>query len=300
MRTRTLAVFVLAAAMAIPLSASADEPTLLRVFLTDGTSLVSYGEPARVSERVVFLMPTTAAPNPPLHLVNLPIGRVDWDRTSRYAATARASHYVATQAESDYAALSNDVVSTLNEIATTAAPSDRLAIVLRARKTLADWPLSHFNYRAAEVRQMLGLLDEAIADLEASRTPGNYALNLSAFTDPPAIVEPLLPPPATPQEVIQQVLTAARAVDVSAERMSLLATAVSLIDHEKTSLPPDVGRRDALGRAVGNREGAESRPIVPIAHEPHDGARERAGGAGRRPGDRARGHRHSPLGRRIW
>src|SRR5580765_4179988 len=242
MPSRTLAVIALAAAVLAPLRAAAapgsDEATLLRVFLIDGTSLVSYGEPARVSDRVIFSMPTATTPNPPLHLVNLPIGRVDWDRTSRYAATARASHYVATQAESDYAALSNDVVSTLNEIATTAAPSDRLAIVLRARKTLADWPLIHFNYRAAEVRQMLGLLDEAIADLEASRTPGNYTLNLSAFTDPPAIVEPLLPPPATPQEAIQQVLTAARAVDVSVERMSLLATAVSLIDHERTSLPP--------------------------------------------------------------
>src|SRR3954466_6683308 len=125
MRTCTLAAVVLAAAMVIPVRAAAEEPTLLRVFLTDGTSLVSYGEPARVNERVVFLMPTTTAPNPPLHLVNLPVQRVDWDRTSRYAATARASHYIATQAESDYAALSSDVVSTLNEIATTAAPSDR-------------------------------------------------------------------------------------------------------------------------------------------------------------------------------
>jgi hypothetical protein len=239
MRTRTLAVVVLAAAMVVPLRAAPDEATLLRVFLTDGTSLVSYGEPARVNDRVIFSMPTEAIPNPPLHLVNLPIARVDWDRTSRYATTARASHYVATQAESDYAALSNDVASTLNEIATTAAPSQRLAIVQRARQTLADWPLSHYNYRAAEVRQMLGLLDEAIADLEASKTPGRYSLSLSAFTDPPAIVEPLLPAPATPKDAIQQVLSAARVVDVSAERTSLLATAVSVIDREMASLPAD-------------------------------------------------------------
>ena len=72
------------------------------------------------------------------------------------------------------------------------------------------------------------MLDEAIADLQAHRErPARYALNLSAFTDPPAIVEPLLPPPATPREAIEQVLTAARAVDVSAERTSLLATAVT-------------------------------------------------------------------------
>ena len=90
----------------------------------------------------------------------------------RYAATARASHYVETQAENDYAALSNDVAATLNEVALTAEPAQRLAIVERARQTLADWPQSHFNYRAAEVRQMLGMLDEAIADLQAARGAG--------------------------------------------------------------------------------------------------------------------------------
>ena len=165
------------------------------------------------------------------------MARVDWERTSRYAATARASHYIETQAENDYAALSNDVASTLNEVAMTAEPSQRLAIVQRARQTLADWPQTHFNYRAAEVRQLLGMLDEAIADLQASRSPGRFALTLSAFTDPPAIVEPLLPPPATPRDAIEQVLTAARSVDMSAERTSLLATAVAAIDRNRADLP---------------------------------------------------------------
>jgi hypothetical protein len=239
MRSRTLTAVVVAAAVVIPLRAAAadDAVTLLRVFLTDGTSLVSFGEPARVSDRVVFSMPTAATPNPPLQLVNLPLSRVDWDRTSRYAATARSSHYIETQAETDYAALSNDVAATLDEIAVTAEPSQRLAIVQRARQTLAEWPQSHYNYRAAEVRQMLGLLDEAIADLQASRSPGRFSLSLSAFTDPPAIVEPLLPPPATPRDAIEQVLTAARVVDASADRTSLLATAVAAIDRDKASLP---------------------------------------------------------------
>jgi hypothetical protein len=243
MHSRTLAAIVLAATAVISIpsaaAAASDDATLLRVFLTDGTSLVSYGEPAKVNDRVIFSMPTATTPNPPLHLVNLPASRVDWDRTSRYAATARASHYVETQAENDYAALSNDVASTLNEVALTAEPSQRLAIVQRARQTLADWPQSHFNYRAAEVRQMLGMLDEAIADLQASRSPGRYSLTLSAFSDPPAIVEPLLPPPSTPREAIEQVLTAARTVDMSADRTSLLATAVAAIDLNKTTLPPE-------------------------------------------------------------
>src|SRR5713226_5350114 len=114
MHSRTWAAVLLAAAVAIPIraaaAADADPATLLRVFLTDGTSLVSYGEPARVNDRVIFSMPTATTPNPPLHLVNLPAARVDWDRTSRYAATARASHYVDTQAENDYAALSNEEI----------------------------------------------------------------------------------------------------------------------------------------------------------------------------------------------
>jgi hypothetical protein len=242
MQSRTWAAVVLAAAAVISISsaaaAAADEATLLRVFLTDGTSLVSYGEPAKVNDRVVFSMPTAITPNPPLQLVNLPASRVDWDRTSRYAATARASHYIQTQAENDYASLSNDVASTLNEVTSTAEPSQRLAIVQRARQTLADWPQSHFNYRAAEVRQMLGMLDDAIADLQASRSTGRFALTLSAFSDPPTIVEPLLPPPLTPREAIEQVLTAARTVDMSADRTSLLATAVEAIDLNMPSLPP--------------------------------------------------------------
>jgi len=72
MRSCTLAAVALAAAVLVPLQASAapgsDEATLLRVFLIDGTSLVSYGEPARVSDRVIFSMPTATTPNPPLHL----------------------------------------------------------------------------------------------------------------------------------------------------------------------------------------------------------------------------------------
>ena len=39
-------------------SAQEDAATLLRVFLRDGTALVSYGEFARVADRVVFSMPT--------------------------------------------------------------------------------------------------------------------------------------------------------------------------------------------------------------------------------------------------
>src|ERR1700730_10686130 len=84
-------------------STAAGDATLFRVFLRGGTSLVSYGEFAPLADRVGFSMPTSAAPSPPLHLVNISADRVDWDRTNRYAASARATHYIETQAENDYA-----------------------------------------------------------------------------------------------------------------------------------------------------------------------------------------------------
>src|SRR5262245_34678303 len=141
-------------------SAAADDVTLLRVFLTDGSTLVSYGEPALAGARVIFSMPTASTPNPPLHLVNLPLDRVDWERTSRYAANVRAARYVQTQADIDYAALSNEVATTLNDVARTTDPARRLQLVEQARKTLAAWPENHYNYRRSEVQQMLSLLDE--------------------------------------------------------------------------------------------------------------------------------------------
>src|SRR6184192_343353 len=141
MRRRTVAAASVAVALLVPIHArAADEVTLLRVFLTDGRSLVSYGEPARAGDRVVFSMPTSAEPNPPLHLVNLPIARVDWDRTSRYTTTAQSQRYIRTQADADYAALSNDVAATLSDVARTTDPKARLALVERARTTLAEWP----------------------------------------------------------------------------------------------------------------------------------------------------------------
>src|SRR6202040_971607 len=148
--------------------------------------------------------------------------------------TARATHYIQTQADSDYAALSNEVALSLNDVAHTTDPAERLAIVERARRTLADWPQNHFNYRLTEVRQMLSMLDEAIVDLRAARTATRFDLALSAYVDPPTIAEPLLPPP-TPKEAVEQVLVAARAVDASAERTSLLATVVATIDRDKAA-----------------------------------------------------------------
>ena len=240
MHKATICAALVVAALCVPMrAAAADNATLLRVFLKDGASLVSYGEPARVGDRVVFSMPTSSAPNAPLHLVDLAAARVDWDRTNRYAMSARAAHYVATQAENDYAILSNEIAQALNDVTLTTDPVKRLAIVETARKRLGDWPADHFGYRVGEIRQMLAMLDEAIADLRASTaTPGKFNLSFAAFADPTTIPEPLLPPP-TPKEAIENVLTAARVVDTASERMSLLTTVVAAIDRQVDALPQE-------------------------------------------------------------
>ena len=238
-KSRTMAVVAFLATSTLhAASAHADDATMLRVFLKDGSSLVSFGEPARIEDRVVFSMPTSATPNPPLHLVNLSAERVDWDRTNRYASNARATHYLETRAELDYAALSNTISDALNEVTQTPDPTQRLAIAERARRTLADWPEHHYNYRLAEVRQMLGMLDEAIADLRATSGASRFEVSLSASIDPLTIPEPLLPPPS-PKEAIEAVLTAARVVDTSVERTSLLATALASLERDKAELPSE-------------------------------------------------------------
>ncbi len=222
-------------------SDAADDATLLRVFLRDGTSLVSYGEFARVADRVVFSMPIDSTVDPPLQLINIPADRVDWARTDRYADTARAARYTVTQGESDYVALNNAVSRALNDVAFTSDPARRLTIVEDARKTLAEWPETHFHYRMVDVRQMLGMLDEAIADLRATAGGSRFDLSLVAVAEPAASVEPLLPPP-TPVEIIEQLVAASQLSESAAERQSIQNMVVARLDRDAASLPREWAR----------------------------------------------------------
>jgi len=218
-------------------SAQADDVTWLRVFLRDGAALISYGEFARVGDRVIFSMPTGASAVS-LRLVNIAADRVDWDRTNRYAESVRATRYMSTRAEADFAALSNDVARTLNDVASAPDAEKRLALVEQARKTLADWPRDHFMYRAAEVRQMLSMLDEAIADLRVAAGASRFDIALTAFSGEAAVLEPAMPPP-TPRDAIEQTLLAARLSETAADREALLEAAVVELDRGAGGAPAD-------------------------------------------------------------
>jgi hypothetical protein len=129
------------------------------------------------------------------------------------------------------------VAQALNDVSQTQDASSRLRIVERARRTLAEWPPKHFNYKQAEVRQMLGMLDEAIADLRAAAGLSRFDLSLVAATEALDSREPLMPRP-TAREAIEQTLLAARMTDSSIERVSLLTTALTTLDRDGSALDP--------------------------------------------------------------
>jgi hypothetical protein len=223
---------------------------LLRVFLTDGTALVSYGEWARVADRLVFSVPLDPrADVPDLHLLSLPLSHIDWPRTEQYAAAARAAHYAATRGEADFALFSAEVARVLNEVALLPDPATRLATAERARRALAEYPRHHFGYRAGDVREMLALLDEVISELRVAAGQDRFDLTLVA--EGPAVPNVTLLPSPTEREIAEHLLVASRLASTPAERQSLLQTLIGLLDRSVDLLPSGVStalRREATRR----------------------------------------------------
>ena len=215
--------------------ATASDVTLLRLFLADGQALVSYGEFARIGDRVVFSMPVGGtAEQPRLHLVSIPATTVDWQRTERYNSSARYQRYALDRGEGDFAHLSNEVARVLNQIAATTERGKALELATRARRTLAEWPEAHYGYRQREVLEIVGLLDEAIADLRAATgvTTFDLALVANVATVP---LEPVLGMPGA-REALGGLLKVAALSERAPERLSLLETALVLVEGE-----PSVG-----------------------------------------------------------
>jgi hypothetical protein len=240
----TVRALILLSITLLAVSAHADETPLLRVFLVDGTTLTSFGEYARVGDRIVFSMPLGNGHDgiPPLQLVSLPERNVDWTRTDAYRETARAAQYAASQGENDFALMTGDVARVLNEIALAKDPAHRLRLAEQARAQLADWPAKHYGYRARDVREIAALLDETIADLRAAVGGNQVDLSFVANLEPPAPV--LLLPPPTRTEVIAQALSIAEMTDLPADRIAMLQKTVAFIDRS-----PDAGSDAALQRA---------------------------------------------------
>ena len=222
---------------ALPAGArAATDALLLRLYLTDGSTLVSYGEYARVDDRVIFSMLVGGSADAPrLHAVTLPARMVDWPRTDRHAASARYQRYADTRGEDDFVRLNNDVAAVLNEILLTKDRTRALQIAERARATLASWPRDHYGYRQQDVQEIVGVLDEAISGLRVAAGVGSFNVTLVAMA-PPIELEPVVPMPGI-REQIDQVYRIAAMTDRAADRVALWHSALAMLHEAGASLP---------------------------------------------------------------
>lgn len=237
-------IFVIAiVVMSLGASVSASEKVLYRIFLHDGSNIVSYGEYTRVADRVVFSIPIGALePAPQLQLVTIADTAVDWRRTEEYTEAVRARRYAETRGEEDFAILSTHVAAALNDVALTKDPVRRLEMAEEARRNLAEWPKQNYGYRAADVRQLLWMFDDVVSQLRAAAGQPRFDLNLYAVTLPPAPADPLPDPDA--RQTYEQALKIARLTQDPTERMSLLEAITRTLER-KESAPWAASVRDA-------------------------------------------------------
>jgi hypothetical protein len=234
---RLLRVLVVVGCFALTpgVSAAAPDVTLFRIFLLDGSVFVSYGEFVRLDENVIFSMPVGGpADQPRLQVAMVRGDLVDWPKTDRYAASARYQRYAETRGEEDYLRLSNEVADVLNAIALSTDRQQALAIAERARQTVAAWPKEHYGYRQDDIREILALLDQAIASLRAVGGGNPFELALVAMASPPEL-EPVLGMPNV-REQIDQTLRLAKITTAPSERMALLQGALGLVSDAGTAL----------------------------------------------------------------
>jgi len=198
--------------------------------------VVSFGEFARLDDQVVLSMPVGGPTDQPrLHVVTLPSSEIDWTRTDRYAAAARYQRYAETRGEDDFQLLSSDIARVLNEVAYATDKDAALTRAEEARKTLADWPATHYGYRERDVREVVSLLDEAISDLRASAGRNDFNLALVATPEETGY-EPLLGMPGIAEQIDATFHVAQLAPRV-ADRVSLLQEALALIEEAGALIP---------------------------------------------------------------
>jgi hypothetical protein len=226
-----VAAIALVVAAAIPLHAQQTPGTTFRVFLQSGEALPSYGEAARVGDRLVFtLLLGEDDLAPQLQLMSLPVDVVDLDRTMRYAEAMRAAHYAATRGEADYAAMTAEVQRALGQLTAIDDPARRLALAREARRRLLDWSRQNHSYRARDIATLAALFDDVIGELEVAAGTAEFALDFRAGVAVPT-TEPLLPSP-TRREAVALALAAARATDVVEERIAILTSAAVALDDD--------------------------------------------------------------------
>jgi hypothetical protein len=204
--------------------------TLYRIFLHDGSTLVSYGEFARVADQVVFSIPMGGTDEAPtLQLVSIPSSVVDWDQTDAYAESARASRYGATRGPEDFALLNGAVTRALTDIGLAPDPKRKIEMATEARQNLMRWSSEHYGYRAPDVAQLATMFDDVISDARAaSGLPGLGLALVANMAAPPSV--PLMSAP-TVEETVADGLRATTLMTSAAERESALRALQHTLDE---------------------------------------------------------------------
>jgi hypothetical protein len=203
--------------------------TLFRLYMLDGSVLTSYGEFARVADQVVFSMPVGGkAEEPRIQVTSVQAALVDWPRTDRFSASARYQRYAESRGEEDFRILSNEVAVALNDIALSPNRQQALALAESVRRTVADWPRTHYGYRQTDVREILSVLDQAISSLRIAAGATSFELSLVAMADAPEI-EPVAAMPNARQQLDEIFYVASKAR--GAERVALLQSGLTLLSE---------------------------------------------------------------------
>jgi hypothetical protein len=239
--------------LAVPAVATAADAMLLRLYLTDGTSIVSYGEFARVGDRVVFSMVMGGTDQPRLHATTLAASVIDWKRTDLYTASARFQWYAQARGEEDFTRLSNEVATVLNAVVVSQDRARALEMAQRVRTTLTEWSRVHYGYRQQDVAEIVAVLDEAISRLRAVTGVSSFDVALVSSTTSPMPLEPLAQMPST-REQIDQAFRVASLTD-PAERVALLQATLQLLTDAGSVIP--AAEASALRRRAETRIRAE-------------------------------------------
>jgi hypothetical protein len=257
----TIAAVLLGATAGVAGAGNGASAVLYRVFLKDGGVLVSYGEFARVADRVVLSIPIGGTDaSPVLHVISIAETAVEWQRTNAYAQAARARHYAATQGESDFARLTRDVSDSLYRVGSTDDPARRLALAESARQQLVDWPQTHFGYKAEELQQMTTWLDQVVSELRVAAGQKSFDLALVANVTKPAIPEVDLLPAPTFRDRLENGLVAARLTADIPQRVSILRAILDV-------LAPAAGPEFANSWMSEVRSRAAAELAIELAHD---------------------------------